>query len=408
MWETLKPYATVLTVLVTLVHGAQWWAARRAKKKGAQPAATRPVVQPPSGPWTTCPNKRHPYIRAPRRHNSDQALLAAGGMPLLADQAEISSWLGVRPTHLVWLAEMYGDGWTEKEFKHYVAWLVPKRSGGVRLITAPKPYLRAVQRRILAEILSRATIEANAHGFAKGRSTLTNAKPHAGRGVVVKLDLENFFPTITFRRARGVFGTFGYSEEVSTVLARLCTISVQDAVAVYILAGKKYRGDAPPSRTLPQGAPTSPALSNLVCKRMDTRLAGLAAKFGAVYTRYADDMTFSGDEKFAAQLGNFFEFVRKIISQEGFTINWAKRRIMRKGSRQNVTGIVVNNRPTLARSERKLLRATLHRWKTTGNFDAPADVANKKEWLRGKLSYLSMVDPKSAGPLFAMHDSLRK
>ncbi|HNM45814.1 MAG TPA: reverse transcriptase family protein [Candidatus Sumerlaeota bacterium] len=422
MLDKLLPYLQIFIPLsVILLFIAQFLEKRKNETRQAAPprrigersaSSRRPARSFPPAPVNAgvnttnprCPNKRHAYIRAPRRPQSDPSAAARFGIPALMNRGDVAKWLGMSWKHLVWLCNLFHN-WDRKGVGHYHAWKVPKRAGGERVITAPKPYLRAVQRKILADILSRIPIEPQAHGFARNRSTVTNASVHIQRPIVVKLDLVDFFPTITYRRVRGVFGTLGYSEEVSGVLARLCTIAPTDMLP---LANDLRRSLLLRRRHLPQGAPTSPALSNLVCRRMDRRLAGLCAKFNAVYTRYADDLTFSGDEKFAAALSDFFDIACRIIALEGFRINWAKRRIMRKGARQLVTGVVVNRRTTLPRGERRHLRALLHHWRTKGDFTAPPHVENKVAWLGGKLAYFSMIDPAKGAPMLAQFKALAR
>src|SRR5690606_4385414 len=173
---------------------------------------------------------------------------------------------------------------------------------------------------VLANILNKLEPEPDAHGFVRRRSILTNAQPHVGRAVVVNLDLSGFFPTLTFRRVKGLFGKLGYSEHASTVLALLTT---EPPRAHAELDGKVW-GVALGERVLPQGACTSPALTNAICRRLDRRLRGLAARHGFEYTRYADDLTFSGghhersDQGARRKVGLLLKSVRAILLDEGF------------------------------------------------------------------------------------------
>src|SRR5262249_40257734 len=184
----------------------------------------------------------------------------------------------------------------------YTRFRIPKRAGGEREICAPKSQLRWVQRQILDKVLAKVPAHDAAHGFVTGRSTVSNAEPHKGADLLVKFDLTDFFPTLHYYRVVGLFARLGYAvgdarfraddeaREVAPTLARLCCYATDPAKW-----GKAQ---------LPQGAPTSPAISNLVCRRLDARLAGLAGKSGAVYTRYADDLTFSFRQE-GADLGRF-------------------------------------------------------------------------------------------------------
>src|SRR5207237_9566311 len=197
---------------------------------------------------------------------------------------------------------------------------------GVACTSAPKPALAQAQRWVFEHILSKLEVEPPAHGFVRGRSIVSNAAPHVGKAVVVNLDLKEFFPSITFRRVKGLFQAFGYSEHVATVLALLCTEPPRVQAE---LDGKVYHvalGD----RVLPQGACTSPAITNALCRRLDRRLRGLAARHGFAYTRYADDLTFSGDNTTA--VGKLLKSVRGIVQAEGFTEHPRKTRVMRRAN----------------------------------------------------------------------------
>ncbi|MBU8898758.1 hypothetical protein DRW03_11035 [Corallococcus sp. H22C18031201] len=264
----------------------------------------------------------------------------------------------------------------------YVEFEVPKRSGGVRRLSAPRPKLKAAQRALLEQVLARMPSHPAAHGFVPGRSTVTNAQPHVGATVVVRVDLEDFFPSVHFRRVKGLFEAHGYGEEVATALAGLTT----------------YRAKLPDGTVawpgvLPQGAPTSPAIANLVCRRMDARLAALAAKVGATYTRYADDLSFSFRQP-PERLGRFFWWVNAILQQEGFAENGPKRRVMRQGGRQRVTGLTVNERVSIPRDERRRFKAILANCRKHGVDSQARGRPDFRRWLEGYAAYVRMVHPE--------------
>lgn len=228
-------------------------------------------------------------------------------------------------------------------------------------------------------------------------STVTNALPHVGKDVVVNADLKDFFPTITFPRVRGIFKQLGYSPAVATILALLCCDSPRRQV---IYADKTfYVAAGPPA--LPQGACTSPALSNLAARRLDSRLAGISRKLNFAYTRYADDLTFSATGEDAGKLiGYLLARIRHVAQDEGFAVNEKKTRVLRQSTAQMVTGIVVNDRAGVRRETVRRLRAILHRAK----FDGLA--AQNREnhphfeaWVRGMIAYVGMVNPAQARPL---------
>ena len=227
---------------------------------------------------------------------------------------------------------------------HYKRFFMPKKSGGERLISAPMPRLKSAQHWILENILGVIPVHDAAHGFVPGRSIVTNAACHVGRSLVVNWDLKNFFPTVTYPRVKGMFKSLGYPEKVATVLALICTEPDADEVE---LDGERYFVHTS-ERHLPQGAPTSPAITNILCRKFDARLQGTARSLGYTYSRYADDMTFSAsDQSSVEKLNQLIWRVRAVVGDEGFEIHPDKLRIMRKGGRQEVTGLTVNEFETL-------------------------------------------------------------
>lgn len=319
---------------------------------------------------------------------SDAVALQSRGLPVLHDGPAVAVAMGIQLAALRWLT-FHRKGAT---LVHYHRYDVAKKTGGVRCISAPKPALKAAQYWVLDHILAEIPTEPQAHGFVADRSILTNASPHVGRQVVINVDLKDFFPSITFGRVKGLFRHMGYSEQVATLLALLCTEPPRVPVE---LAGKRIfiaLGD----RVLPQGACTSPAITNVLCRTLDKRLAGLARKLGFAYTRYADDLTFSGDDP--ARVGWLLKSVRAVLAAEGLTEHPAKTHVMRRSARQEVTGVTVNDRPTLAREERRELRAILHNATKHGlpsqNRDGRPDFA---AYLRGRVAFACMIDPPRAG-----------
>lgn len=279
---------------------------------------------------------------------------------------------------------------------HYVTFEVPKRSGGVRLIHAPKRRLKAVQRKLLALLVDKLPVHDAAHGFRHDRSIRTCAEPHVGKRVILKLDVKDFFPSLTFARIRGYFVAMGYGYEVSTTLACLCTESERQPVEV---AGELLHVPVGPRRA-PQGAPTSPGLSNAICMRLDRRLGGLARVHGFTYTRYADDLTFSGDG--TDLVGKLRARAVAVLRSEGFEPNTAKTRVMRKGGPQRVTGVTVNQVLGLSRGERRKLRAELHR-----AMHAPSPDTAAKRRLLGRVAYVRMLNPAQAEALLRKAGKLR-
>jgi RNA-directed DNA polymerase len=325
---------------------------------------------------------------------SDLDALASAGLPSLSTPAELARVLGLSIPRLRWLA-FHNDAPTRV---HYVQFSVPKKSGGTRTLSAPHRSLAEAQRWIFREIVGKLPVEAPAHGFIAGRSILSNASLHCHRAIVVNLDLEGFFPSIGFSRVRSVFNRVGYSPAAATVLALLCTECPRRAV---VYDGVGYHVATGP-RGLPQGACTSPGLSNQVARRLDRRLAGLAAKLELTYTRYADDLTFSGGDALEGRVGYLMARVRHIAREEGFAVNEAKSRVLRRGVAQTVTGLVVNDRPGVCRAEVRRLRAILHRARFEGlarqNTEGRPDFV---AWLRGKIAFVEMVRPETGAKLRA-------
>jgi len=314
----------------------------------------------------------------------DEAQLDRYGLPLWRTEADVARALDVSLKTL----RHFSMHSAQERAPHYVTFAIPKRSGGERLIMAPKRRLKALQRRLNTLLCAKLPASEHAHGFRNGRSVRTNAQPHVGKSVLLQLDIREFFPSIHFGRVRGLLLALGYAYPVASVLAALMTEAPRQPVAV---------GDTlyfPPvgSRVCPQGAPTSPQLSNALLLKMDRRLAGLARRRGFDYTRYADDLTFSGEDIAAAHALRILAC--RIVEEEGFTINSDKTRIVRDGSRQLVTGVVVNEVLGLSRQSRRRLRAAIHRRakQQAGGSADPATLAR----LEGELAYLFMLNPQQA------------
>lgn len=327
---------------------------------------------------------------ADRRANVEK--LNERELPVLASPANVAKALGMTIPKLRWLA--YHSEATARI--HYVSFTVPKKSGGVRYLSAPHRDLAAAQEWILKNILEKITPHEAAHGFVRGRSTVTGAAEHVGTDVLLNADLEDFFPTITFPRVRGLFKQLGYSPAAATILALLCTEAPRRRVDY---DGKPFYVATGP-RCLPQGACTSPAISNLVSRRLDARLAGIADKLGWNYTRYADDLTFSASGEAAEKLAYLLARIRHISEDEGFRVNESKTRVLRNSAQQQVTGVVVNERCGAPRKLVRRLRAILHQAKRTGlaaqNRD---DHPHFEQWVRGMIAYVAMLNPQQAEPL---------
>lgn len=318
---------------------------------------------------------------------------AENELPKLDTPQQLAEALGLTLPELRWLS-FHRDAAT---MIHYRRFTIPKRSGKERAIWAPLPKLKMAQHWILWRIVERLPVHGAVHGFLPGRSILTNASVHTNAKAVLKMDIENFFPTVTVSRVKGVFRKAGYREKVASLLAQLCTEAPREIVEQN---GKTYYISMGP-RCLPQGAPTSPALTNTLCLRMDRRLQGLAAKYGWRYTRYADDLTFSLPQNHQGppQLGALGGVVKRIVSEEGFRIHPEKTRVARSGGSQKVTGLVVNGEgePRVPRKLKRQIRAAVHNLK----HGKALPEGETEERIRGYIAYISMTDAELGAKLLS-------
>ncbi|HEV3024423.1 MAG TPA: reverse transcriptase family protein [Pirellulales bacterium] len=292
--------------------------------------------------------------------------------------------------------------------RHYrYAW-VPKRHGELRLVEAPKPRLKSLQRRVLRCILDRIPAHDAAHGFCAGRSIKSFALPHAGRSVVLRMDLKDFFPSIRVPRVVAVFVSAGYPEAVARLLAGLCTntapVDLWDDPPDAVLGRRGWASQSLYSQPhLPQGAPTSPALANLCAFRLDCRLAALAHSAGAVYTRYADDLAFSGGPDFARAARRFHIRAAAIALEEGFRIHARKTRIMRAGVRQQLAGVVVNRCTNIVRRDYDRLKAIVCNCMRHGPVGQNrGGHENFRAHLAGRIAHAAMLNPERGRKLRAM------
>ncbi|KAA6465438.1 RNA-directed DNA polymerase [Acidobacteria bacterium AB60] len=349
-----------------------------------------------------------------------QPMAAAADWPIpaIATVGDLARWLGLTMGDLEWFSDprRLTAKTRTPTLQHYHYRVFPKSSGGFRLIEAPKFRLKKVQRQILHEILDRVPTHAAVHGFVPGRSIKTFASLHAGKQVVLRIDLREFFPSIGRPRVQALFRTMGYPDSVAGLLSGLCTNATPRRVW--------REGTAQPSRSvdpaasfeaaqfyarphLPQGAPASPALANLCAFRLDSRLQGLANAAGATYARYADDLAFSGDAAFARSAERFAARVAAIAEEEGWTVNHRKTRIMRQGVRQHLVGLVTNTHANVRRADFDRLKAILtncglHDPATQNRENHPAFRAH----LEGRVSFVESINPGKGRRLRALFDRI--
>ncbi len=318
--------------------------------------------------------------------------------------AELADWLQLNPSELEWFADikfLNRFRSASDQLHHYHYRLVQKRSGNLRLIEAPKGRMKLMQRRILGEILDRIPAHPAAHGFVPYRSIRTFAEPHVGQEVVLRLDLKDFFPSIRRARVQSIFRTLGYPESVADLLGGICTnaaprrildgVSAEDHGSLRALYEQSH---------LPQGSPTSPALANTCAYRLDCRLSGLAHAAGGNYTRYADDLAFSGSGDFARGLERFEKLLVTIVGSEGFSINPAKTRVMQRSQRQHLAGVVVNECTNVGRAEFDQLKAILTNCVRHGAAaENRAGLPFWRQHLEGRIAHVHALNPDRAARL---------
>lgn len=295
--------------------------------------------------------------------------------------------------------------------KRYISFKIPKKKKGeFRTIDAPNPTLKGMQRALNYALQLIYTPSPAAMGFTPGRSIVTGAQMHVGQKFVYNIDLKNFFPSITSGRvyARMLSRPFSCSKEVASLIADLCC----------------YENNF--GKVLPQGAPTSPTLTNIICDRLDVKLSRLAKRYDLRYTRYADDITFSGMTNMFAEDGKFCQSLRHIIEEEeNLKINKDKTRLCHRGIRQEVTGITVNDKPNVTQEYVKQLRSMLHNWEAKGYEEAQSifiGIYNKtntkhhtskgvhhiENIIAGKLLYLKMVKGEDDSTYKKLYDRFVK
>ncbi len=337
-------------------------------------------------------------------------------VPALESTTALAEWLLLSPGELEWFADLKGLGTRGKDrprLRHYHYRVLAKQSGSIRLIEAPKPRLKEVQRQILAQILEKIPPHAAGHGFLKGRSIQTFIAPHVGQRVVLRMDLKDFFPSISGARIQTLFRTVGYPESVADLLGGICTNATpRDAWSPAAM-------EADPSQVwearslyarphLPQGAPSSPALANLCAYRVDCRLTGLARSVGAAYTRYADDLAFSGGHSFERCVERFSTHVAAILHEEGFTVYHRKTRIMRQGVRQHLVGLVANQRTNVIRADYDRLKAILTNCVRFGPESQNRGAhAHFRSHLDGRVGFVETVNPAKGRRLRALFERIQ-
>ncbi len=298
-------------------------------------------------------------------------------LPIISTASELAAFLCISPNQLRWLC--FHKRLTTVD--HYYRFILTSNSGKKRLIATPKPLMKRCQTRLNEHLLSAASVHEKACAYVSGKSIKDAALPHCNKDIVLRFDIANFFHNVSFSHVKAIFRNLGYNEGVATLLSLLCTTphvrkrhwDLQDYYFCSI------------ERHLPQGAPTSPTLSNCAMKTTDSILAKIAAKAGGEYTRYADDIFISLPDK--SKVGYCISGVRHALDLSGFKLNHRKFRVMSRSRRQLVVGLTVNNRANITRSYRRRFRAFLHQCEKYCVYNYAA------EYIRGVLSHVHSVNP---------------
>lgn len=317
-------------------------------------------------------------------------------LPALPDAAALAAWLEIDLARLLWLSAE-AQSWrspthpSRQPARHYRCVMHPKRLGGLRLIEAPKSDLKQAQRRLLDGLLAQVPLHEAAQGFVPGRSVASHAAMHAGREVVMRFDLRDFFPSVAASRVHALWHTLGYPRGVARLLTALCTTRTPPDVLARLRddGGLDWWGAKRlASAHLPQGAPSSPALANLCAFRLDLRLDGLAHRFGATYSRYADDLVFSGPRALRTHLPALTRWLHAIVEDEGWEVHPDKTRCMPAHRQQRITGLIVNQRAQTPRRDYDRLKAILHQ----GLLRPGALPAAERAVLRGQIAWVQQFN----------------
>lgn len=348
---------------------------------------------------------------------STQMLTNRWRLPVLDDVGAVADFLRVTPGELDWFADPRHLARTAAvaPLQHYRVAHRVAPSGAIRVLEAPKPRLKAIQRRLLHEVAALIPPHDAARGFRPGGSVRSYAAPHADRPIVLRLDLEAFFASVTVSRVHGIWRTAGYPEPVAHCLSGLVTSvlplaqwrSVPQPADDGLLDAHWRLGRRLAIPHLPQGAPTSPAMANLAAHRLDVRLNALARSWGGRYTRYADDLAFSGDRGWGRGTSRLVDAIEEIVRDEGFRLNPRKTGVMPRAGRQTLGGLVVNERPKVARREVDALKAILHNCLRFGpSSQNRDDLPAWEEHLRGRIAWVAQHDPVRGARLQAVHDTV--
>lgn len=327
-------------------------------------------------------------------------------LPALPTVGDLAAWLALSMEELEWLADVHSISSKagSEALRHYHYQWKAKASGGHRLIESPKPLLCAIQRKILHGLLDKIPVHDAAHGCVPHRSILSNAQVHAGSPLILKMDLQDFFTSIRASRVHALFRTLGYPEEVARYLTALtthvsasCVLNTHprpEGLTSEVLQQRHRQAESYRARHLPQGAPSSAALANLCAWRLDLRLAAAAQESGARYTRYVDDLIVSFPEHTRTHAWRISLMISTIILEEGFTPHPRKTRLTSQSQAQWVTGVLINEKPNIARSDYDRLKATLTNCVRHGPHEQNREShPDFRAHLQGRIAHVKHINP---------------
>lgn len=343
------------------------------------------------------------------------AAAQAWKLPVIESVGALAEWLGVSAGDLEWFADLGGLAHRSSSRLNHYNYRVLSKQFGLRLIEAPKTRLKRLQRQILSGILERVPSHPAVYGFIKGRSIKSCVDRHVGQRVILRMDLQDFFPSFAAKRIQTLFRTCGYPESVADRLGGICTTIASRGLWAKDrfdppcpLAERQHAVDLYCRPHLPQGAPTSPALANICFYRTDCRLDGLAKACGAEYTRYADDLAFSGGRAFERSVERFSIRVAAILLEEGFRVNHRKTRIMRQGVRQHVVGLIANRHPNIIRADFDRLKAILNNSMRSGPMSQNREAHPQfRAQLEGRVGFVESINPAKGARLRKILDQIQ-
>ena len=323
-------------------------------------------------------------------------------LPQFNNPEALATWLHLDLAQLTWFAGLWRTT-TQADQTHLQHYRYQQRkkhsTSALRLIEAPKAILKRIQQQIYKHILMPIPCHENTHGFRHKHDVISYTQPHANKQLLIKMDLQDFFPSIHIGRVIGLFQLLGYPYAIARILAGLCTHQTPG----YISNSPLYR-----QSHLPQGAPTSPALSNLIAFNLDCRLSALSKKFHFEYSRYADDLLFSTNQISRKQQHHFIYWVEAIIHNEGFQLQQRKTRIRSQAQAQTACGIIVNQHINIPRREFDNFKALLY---NCTRYGSASQNHNKhpdfKAHIQGRLAWFERINPEKSRKLRALFEKIQ-